>query len=246
MTSKYPNIWPKVVLLGDSLTQHSFDEEGGFGSKLASLLKRKADVINRGFSGYTTATLKLILPRIFNKEYLKDVACLTLCIGANDSWFPTTVDFNPALTVEEYKSNLVEIINFLLKNGLTEEKILLITPPTIELEGWSKYCLENAEMQGLSITKTPEHTKKYVDAMVSAGNEMKIKVFDTFELTSRPENMRTAFIDGLHFSVHGANLVYDLIKDDVEQLVRQYRSSDLENFPTYNDINFNELEKFFG
>jgi len=44
---------PKIVLFGDSITQMSFID-GGFGSKLANYYQRKADVINLGFSGYTT------------------------------------------------------------------------------------------------------------------------------------------------------------------------------------------------
>jgi lysophospholipase L1-like esterase len=41
---------PQVVLLGDSITQNSFDS-GGWGAQLAHWYVRKADVVNRGFSG---------------------------------------------------------------------------------------------------------------------------------------------------------------------------------------------------
>ena len=39
-----------MVLLGDSITQNSFDS-GGWGAQLAHWYVRKADVVNRGFSG---------------------------------------------------------------------------------------------------------------------------------------------------------------------------------------------------
>lgn len=46
--------WPKVLLIGDSLTQFGFSAEGGWAAMLANALQRRCDVVNRGFSGYTT------------------------------------------------------------------------------------------------------------------------------------------------------------------------------------------------
>ena len=46
--------WPRVFLFGDSLTQYAFGSEGGWAAMLADKLQRKADVVNRGFSGYNT------------------------------------------------------------------------------------------------------------------------------------------------------------------------------------------------
>ena len=40
----------KFILLGDSITQFSFGV-GGWGARLADQYARRADVINRGFSG---------------------------------------------------------------------------------------------------------------------------------------------------------------------------------------------------
>lgn len=40
MTGKYPNNWANVILLGDSLTEHAFDDDANWGGKLQSLLKR--------------------------------------------------------------------------------------------------------------------------------------------------------------------------------------------------------------
>ena len=51
-------IWPRVVLIGDSLTQQG-GRAGGWVALLAEALERKCDVINRGFSGYTTRTIRV-------------------------------------------------------------------------------------------------------------------------------------------------------------------------------------------
>ena len=198
-------------------------------------------MLNRGFAGYNSQLLKLVLPRLFDREFYKQVACLTLCVGANDSWSPVNSKMNPSLPLEKYRENLVEMIEFLLQIGLSKERILLITPPTIVCEQWAEFC----KQQKLEIMKTPEHTRKYADAMIVVGKQFDVKVFDVFELTSREEHRSKAFVDGLHFSNYGADLLYDLIRNDVDQLVAKHRDTNRENFPTYSDADYNHLETFY-
>lgn len=169
------------------------------------------------------------------------MACLTLCVGANDSWDPKESKFNPSLPLERYRANLVEIVEFLLKSGLSKDRILLITPPTIVCSQWEEFC-KQAQVE---LRKTPEKTRKYADAMIEVGKQLNVKVFDMFELTSREEHMQKAFIDGLHFSNYGADLLYDLISNDVDQLVQKHRQTARENFPTYADADFNQPEAFY-
>ena len=45
--------WPRVVVIGDSITEQG-SRSGGWGALLAEALTRKCDVINRGFGGYNT------------------------------------------------------------------------------------------------------------------------------------------------------------------------------------------------
>jgi isoamyl acetate esterase len=54
---------PTILLIGDSITQHSF-RPGGWGTRLASWYMRKADVINRGFSGYNSAWALEAFPKV--------------------------------------------------------------------------------------------------------------------------------------------------------------------------------------
>jgi lysophospholipase L1-like esterase len=49
---------PRIILLGDSLTQQGY-YDGGWGANIARIYQRHADVILRGYSGYTT---RWILP----------------------------------------------------------------------------------------------------------------------------------------------------------------------------------------
>ena len=164
---------------------------------------------------------------MFNRELCKEIACLTLCIGANDSWFPIDrPKYNPSLPLEKYTANLVEIVEFLLSNGLSKKQILLVTPPTIVPDLWAEFCKKNVLFL---IEKTPEHTRKYADATIDVGKQFDIMTFDMFELTSREEHLSKAFVDRLYFSDYGAQLLDDLIQADVERLVAQHRGTNQQN-----------------
>ena len=56
--------WPRVLLFGDSLTQYAFGTDGGWAAMLAEKLQRKADVVNRGFSGYNSRWCRVILDQV--------------------------------------------------------------------------------------------------------------------------------------------------------------------------------------
>ena len=62
--------WPRVILLGDSITQYAFDGLG-WGSHVAGLLQRKCDIFNRGFSGYTTQYIIKILDELINDSLVQ-------------------------------------------------------------------------------------------------------------------------------------------------------------------------------
>jgi hypothetical protein len=77
---------PKILLLGDSLTQISFD---GWGGGLAHRYQRRADVLNRGMSGYNT---RWYLQYGKDSEVWKEpgnVALATIWFGANDASLAT-------------------------------------------------------------------------------------------------------------------------------------------------------------
>lgn len=121
----------------------------------------------------------------------------------------------------------------------------MVTPPTINTEKWKEFCDLMRESRDLMVEKTPEHTKLYVETMLEIGNEFNVKTFDLFEITKNPANFDRAFVDGLHFSNYGANLIYNLIQNAVQECVRKFRNTDYENFPNFMDIDFNNLSTFF-
>ncbi|NXS09868.1 IAH1 esterase, partial [Neodrepanis coruscans] len=132
--------WPRVLLFGDSITEYSF-QENGWGAYLAERLVRKCDVVNRGISGYNTRWAKLILPRLITGSSSGDsIVAVTIFFGANDS---ALKDLNPKqhVPLEEYAANLKSMIQYLKSVDITEDRIILITPPPLQESAWEKACL---------------------------------------------------------------------------------------------------------
>jgi lysophospholipase L1-like esterase len=102
-------IRPAIVLFGDSITQQGFGVDGnlGWASLLASAYSRRADVLNRGFSGYNTRHALDILPRVFGTPPDEGILFCTVLFGANDSALPGERQHVP---MDEYKENLYKIV----------------------------------------------------------------------------------------------------------------------------------------
>ncbi|NXF86438.1 IAH1 esterase, partial [Eubucco bourcierii] len=133
-------LWPRLVLFGDSITEYSF-QEGGWGTFLAERLLRRCDVFNRGFSGYNTRWAKLLLPRLIAAGAgAESTAAVTLFFGANDS---ALEELNPKqhVPLEEYAANLKSMVHYLSSVGITEDRVILITPPPLQEAAWEKACL---------------------------------------------------------------------------------------------------------
>lgn len=107
---------------------------------------RKCDVLNRGFSGYTAAFNKLILPRILQCDHSPkgSVAAVVLLLGSNDS---VVADLDQrSLTVEQYITNMTDIILQFTNDGISASKIVLLTPPAISIDMYTEFCKEQGNL----------------------------------------------------------------------------------------------------
>ena len=93
--------WKKLILLGDSNTQFGFNS--GWASKLADLLQRKCDVVNRGFSGYNTDHIRTMLPDVVEEFDAKLICGVVIMLGSNDSTMNT--NHIQHIPLEKYKQN---------------------------------------------------------------------------------------------------------------------------------------------
>lgn len=120
---------PAVVLFGDSLTQFSFGE-GGWGASVANAYQRRADVLNRGLSGYNTRWALEVMEGAF-PAVAPSPALVTIFFGANDSALPDRGSARQHVPVEEYAANLAAMVSF-LRDQRQVGAVLLITPPPVD------------------------------------------------------------------------------------------------------------------
>ena len=132
---------PAIVLFGDSITQQGFGWDGGTGwvSLLSSAYSRRADVLNRGYSGYNTRHGVDLLSRVFGPQQFpipesidrnskrmnddgnnqKDVLFVTIFFGANDAALQGELQHVP---LDEYGDNLSKMISYIRGNSLPAER----------------------------------------------------------------------------------------------------------------------------
>ncbi|XP_078502912.1 isoamyl acetate-hydrolyzing esterase 1 homolog isoform X2 [Lissotriton helveticus] len=195
--------FPRVVLFGDSITQFAF-ESNGWGTILAGKLARKCDVLNRGLSGYNSRWAKIVLPRLIGKNSdTENTVAVAIFIGANDS---SIKEENPQqhIPLEEYVDNLKTMINYLRTVNITQDKIILITPPPLEESAWEKWCLE----KGYPLNRCNTTVGEYAKACVQVANSCGVDVLDLWTLMQKENPDFSCYLsDGLHLSAMGNEFV---------------------------------------
>lgn len=201
-----------MLLIGDSLTQFGFSEAGQWVSIVASALAGRCDVINRGLSGYTTKMIRPFLPDIVTPEIVRSNVATVVFLGANDSQNPGELQHVP---LHEYKDNLSWICDYLEKEGVAKERILLVPPPPCFDDDWRR-CMEDKNQRPLAVSpKAKVVTKQYHDACVQVAVG---KGYRHLTHLWTALDHRHMFCDGVHFSAEGAKALAKLM---IEQLVNE-------------------------
>ncbi|CRG91873.1 GDSL esterase/lipase At5g62930 [Talaromyces islandicus] len=246
----------QFILLGDSITQNASNQEDGFGfvPALAHDYARRLDVINRGFSGYTTANIRLIYPQFFPPPHVARVRFLLLFVGANDSVVDRTSRHH--VSIDDYKANLEHIVNHPVTR-LQNPKIILVTPPPI-----CEYQQTQVDKEkGFSfLRRRSENTKKYAEACLDVASRMNLVGVDIWSAFMReagweegqtlegsleaPKNeiLQRLLYDGLHLTANGYRLLYKEVTDAIRQNFPDQTPENLpmifsgwENAPRYDD-----------
>ena len=226
---------PHALLLGDSQTQLGW-ADSGWVSQLAEKYVRRLDFINRGLSGYNTRMLLTVLPDILKNEDLKRVRVVTLMMGTNDASFSDT---NPeqAVSLEEFGENLLKIISMLLNHGIKKESIILIAPPPILPEKWTKYR-NSCPGPEYKNCKDNELTKKYAAEVGKVASRLSLSFLDLFSAMMKECNLDHALYDGLHLGRDGHAVLCNLL---VPELDRRLGPGESLVFPEWREME-NESE----
>nr|CAB3255136.1 isoamyl acetate-hydrolyzing esterase 1 homolog [Phallusia mammillata] len=219
--------WPRVVLLGDSITQYSL-QPNGWGTYVAQQVQRKCDLINRGFSGYNTDNIVQFLSKLVDAKLVQNVAFVTIFLGANDSVLPGSYS-NQHVPVDRFETNLFKIVEHFKSLGVSSDKIILIAPPPVEAELRAKHMMEKGN--GSVCDRSNDTSIEYAKACVKVANSKKCRVIDLFTLMIN-KHLPTYLNDGLHFSDEGNSLLASELSTHVEELTKELEM----NLPDWKDL----------
>lgn len=225
-------MYAQVVLFGDSLTQQSFSVDGGgWGALLSDFFQRRADFLNRGFSGYVTDWARLILPRIVSKEAIPDL--VVLFFGANDSALP---ELNPHqhVPLDRYKANLEAMCDYLQDIGLPKSSIILVAPPPVHEKMWLD---NNQDKSWAASDRLNSVTRSYAEAVEKVGQEKNITSVGLYNELDQREDLQRCFSDGLHLSKDGNAVLASLLKPLLEE-----RLAGKEVFPNWKEASVEMLQ----
>ncbi|PGG99910.1 hypothetical protein AJ80_09265 [Polytolypa hystricis UAMH7299] len=234
--------YEQIILFGDSITQGSANQDKGFAflPALQNEYTRRYDVLNRGFSGYTSEQGLVVLPQIFPPVEKETVRLMTIFFGANDAVLPGGSQHVP---LETYKQCLQAMIKHPAVQA-QRTKILLFTPPPV-----NEYQLDPVLANGDVAIRLAAVTKQYADACREVGESLGVAVVDiwTAFMTAvgwtkdgplagskdAPPNEKLAALlsDGLHFNPAGYRIMFD-------EVMKVIRLSYPEELPDHVPVKF--------
>ena len=166
----------------------------------------QCDVLNRGFSGYTTDLAdRLAFEWAFNSD--QQPLFVTVFFGANDAALPFSVQHVP---VERYRDNLTTIVRR-LKSKWPNLTILLISPPPVDDEKWRRNCAN------MISNRLKENTRLYRNAAADVAQDEKTIFVDLFD--GRFDDMARLLNDGLHLTEAGNEVLFRAVLEKLPDQV---------------------------
>ncbi|KAL4085746.1 hypothetical protein PRIC1_015081 [Phytophthora ramorum] len=207
------NARPVLLLTGDSLTEHgTYPSMLGWVTQLQARYTRSADVITRGLSGYNTKWfLKYVMPvleqEISTRSYTVP-SLITVWLGTNDAALVNGSNSEMHVRIEDYKENLIQIVNGFQKTS-PNAKLLLITPPHIDDGARTKYAAERTDSKRGLVDRSNAMAGNYSRACVEAAETLKVPLLDlNAHFNAMPVATRNAMLeDGIHFNAEGNQVV---------------------------------------
>ena len=203
----------KILLLGDSLTQLSWD---GWGGQLAHAYQRRADVLNRGMAGYNTDWFLRYIQQHENDVFVPNVKLVIIFFGANDA---SDSHLNPRhyVAIPQYKDNLKSLIAQCRAHYGEDVSIILISPPPVQHEQRIEY---QKQRYGENATGKLERNLKlsgqYAQAAEQVASDCNTLLINLWNDMQQDSEWDRFFYDGLHFSKEGNDFVANAILKTIE------------------------------
>ena len=217
---------PAFVLFGDSLTQRG-GAVGGWATRLAERYTRRADVVNRGYSGYNTAWATHLLPLVFPPS-AEAPALVTVFLGANDAALPDRMARRQHVSVEAYAANLRGIAAHVRRTydaARSPPSLVFITPPPVDD---AVRVREGAVRWGADFDGLPERTNAvagtYAAACRAVAAELGVPCVDAWtRFQTLPAWRETLLNDGLHFAPAGDEALFQALTEVIDEKLPHLR-----------------------
>lgn len=184
-----------VLMIGDSITEWSFDTEHcGFGASMSHWYRRTADVVNRGYSGYNSRWIRQIITKLVSSE---STIIATVFLGANDSAVDILSQYVP---VEEYSENLKFIVNH-VRQLHPNCAVILITPPRVDNVRWP--------------ARHDNQVSPFAESVVALAAEMNTGLVNLW--TGDNAIVVEDTHDGLHLNESGNRKVFKLLQAEIRR-----------------------------
>ncbi|XP_062166823.1 GDSL esterase/lipase WDL1-like [Alnus glutinosa] len=199
-----PIMRPQFVLFGSSIVEFSYGDHG-WGAILADIYARKADILLRGYAGWTSRQALQVLDQVFPKDAAQQPSLVIVYFGGNDSMrpHPSGLGLHSAhVPLVEYVENMRKIAIH-LKNLSQKTRIIFLTaPPTNAAKICETYGDQLAEL------RTNELCGIYSEACLKLCQEMDVKAVDLWTALQKKDGWANAyFTDGIHLSAEGSKVV---------------------------------------
>lgn len=197
----------KILCFGDSITSgYDDDVKGGWVNRLKAMFGKKYEFVNFGVPGYTSSDL---LNRIEEElEHYTNGTTIIIAIGVNDSRIDSGQN---VAEIKDYVKNLDKILN--LAKKVTDKIIFVgLAPCEDSLTNpvdWSDTIYKNSR-----ISEFDEALRKFCEKNGSAY----VRIFEPFKEAERDYSMLP---DGIHPNETGHQLIADLIKPQLQKLIKR-------------------------
>lgn len=239
---------PKLVLFGDSITQHANDQVGfALAPALQSHYARKMDIVTRGFSGYNTNHAVYTLPEVLDADNAKSgiIKLIVIFMGTNDAAF----NFQ-GVPIDTYKANLQKLIDLAKSYNI---KVILVGPT---LHGRAE-CIAASESQGLDPNFSDTiATRKYADVAAGVAAASGVPFLDlwyvfqkyggwsTDDLIANKVPLGELLPDGIHFSPKAYEIYYNELINVIGKSYPELKAEELPlYFPSYDGVDFDHMEE---
>lgn len=231
--------------------------EKGWVNSLTEMYIRRADIINRGFSGYNTEHALRVFPKIFSKEQCKNTILFTLFFGANDSG--TNVE--QAVPLETYQANMQKLISMAVEVLPETCPVVVITPPPCH----EAMCLVRRQNINLGPNHYPTLTQTYRNACLdvitayqqngapAAGRVYALDLWEailgsSWDASSAAfaDTVKAYLCDGLHLNARGNDLLFNQLKALIQEKRPDLLPERLASIgPFWAEVDLNNLDGSF-